>query len=109
MKGKDLINIGIFTAIYFVVTLVVAVLGFIPIFLPLLAVLVPILGGIPFMLFLTRVKTFGMIWIMSVIMGIMMLLTGRVLLWVRYCLVQDMDCCIFRLSKQGQQFRYRRL
>ena len=76
MKGKDLINVGIFTAIYFVIMFIVAMLGFIPIFLPLLAVIVPILGGIPFMLFLTRVKCFGMIWIMSVIMGLMMMLTG---------------------------------
>jgi len=72
MKVKDLINIGIFSTIYFVITTVIAMLGFIPIFLPLLAVLVPLLGGVPFMLFLTKVKTFGMIWIMSVIMGIMM-------------------------------------
>ena len=76
MKGKDLINIGIFSAIYFVIVFIVAMLGMIPIFLPLLAVIVPILGGIPFMLFLTRVKKFGMIWIMSVIMGLLMLLTG---------------------------------
>lgn len=59
MKGKDLINIGIFSAIYFVILFAVAMLGMIPIFLPLLAVIVPILGDIPFMLFLTRVKKFG--------------------------------------------------
>ena len=76
MKGKDLINIGIFSAIYFVIVFIIAILGMIPIFLPLLSVLVPIIGGIPFMLFLTKVKKFGMIWIMSVIMGILMLLTG---------------------------------
>ncbi|MBR0511840.1 MAG: MptD family putative ECF transporter S component [Ruminococcus sp.] len=76
MKGKDLINIGFFSAIYFVIVFIVAMLGFIPIFLPLLAVIVPILGGLPFMLFLTRVKKFGMIWIMSVIMGLLMMLTG---------------------------------
>lgn len=76
MKGKDLINIGIFSAIYFVVVMVFAMLGFIPVFMPLLAVLVPIVGGIPFMLFLTKVKKFGMILIMSIIMGIMMILTG---------------------------------
>ncbi len=76
MNVKDLINIGIFSAIYFVIVLAVAMLGFIPVFLPLLAVLVPLVGGIPFMLFLSRVKKFGMIWIMSVIMGLLMLLTG---------------------------------
>ena len=36
LQGKDLINVGIFTAIYFVVFMAVAMLGFIPIFLPLL-------------------------------------------------------------------------
>lgn len=76
MKGKDLINIGIFSAIYFVILFAIAMLGMIPIFLPLLSVIVPILGGIPFMLFLTRVKKFGMIWIISIIMGVLMLLTG---------------------------------
>lgn len=35
MKGKDLINIGIFSAIYFVIVFIVAMLGFIPIFLTL--------------------------------------------------------------------------
>ena len=46
LQGKDLINVGIFTAIYFVVMMAIAMLGFIPIFLPLLIVLVPLIGGI---------------------------------------------------------------
>ena len=65
LKGRDLINIGVFGAIYFVILFAVAMLGMIPIFLPLLSVLVPIVGGIPFMLFLTKVKKIGMIFIMA--------------------------------------------
>jgi energy-coupling factor transport system substrate-specific component len=76
LNAKDLINVGIFTAIYFVIVFAVAMLGVIPIFMPLLCVIVPILGGVPFVLFLTRVKKFGMILIMSIIIGILMLLTG---------------------------------
>jgi energy-coupling factor transport system substrate-specific component len=76
LNGRDLINIGIYGAIYFVILFAVAMLGMIPIFLPLLSVFVPILGGIPFMLFLTRVKKPGMIFIFAMIMGILMLLTG---------------------------------
>lgn len=76
LKGKDLINVGIFSAISFAIIFVVAMLGYIPIFMPLLAVIVPLVNGIPFMLFLTKVKKFGMIWIMSIIMGILMFLTG---------------------------------
>lgn len=76
LQGKDLINVGIFTAIYFVIVFALAMLGYIPIVMPLLCVITPIIGGIPFMLFLTKVKKFGMILIMSIIMGILMLLTG---------------------------------
>ena len=76
LTGRDLINVGIYTAIYFVIMMAVAMLGLIPVFLPLLSVIVPILGGIPFMLFLTKVRKPGMVFIMAMIMGIMMLLTG---------------------------------
>ena len=76
LKGKDLINIGIYTAIYGLAMIVVGFLGFIPIFIPLLAVLVPLLGGIPFMLYLTKVKKPGMIAIMGLLLGVLMLATG---------------------------------
>ena len=54
LKGKDLINIGIYAAIYCVIMTAVAMLGFIPIMMPMLCVLVPLLGGIPYMLFMTK-------------------------------------------------------
>ena len=76
LDGKDLINIGIFTAIYFVVVFAVAMLGMIPVFLVLLSVLVPIIGGVIFELFLTKVKKSGMITIMGFLMGLTMMLTG---------------------------------
>ena len=61
LKGKDLINIGIFSAIYFVVIMALAMLGFIPIFMPTYSALMPLLGGIVFILFLTKVKKFDII------------------------------------------------
>jgi energy-coupling factor transport system substrate-specific component len=76
LTGKDLINVGIYSAIYIVIVMVLAMLGYIPIMMPLLCVIGPIAGGIPFMLFLTKAKKFGMILIMSIIMGILMALTG---------------------------------
>ncbi len=76
LNGKDLINIGIFTAIYFVVIMALAMLGFIPIFMPTYSVLMPLFGGIPFMLFLTKVRKFGMVYIMTILMGLLMWLTG---------------------------------
>ena len=76
LNGKDLMNVGIYTAIYAVLICAVAMLGYIPVFMPLLTVIGPIVGGIPFMLFLTKVKKPGMIFIMTMIMGIVMILTG---------------------------------
>jgi energy-coupling factor transport system substrate-specific component len=75
---RDLINVGIFTAIYFVVLAVCGQLGAL---VPILQVLgpfyIPLICGIPFVLFLTRVKTFGMITIMGIVVGALILLTGQ--------------------------------
>ena len=76
LQVKDLINVGIFTAIYIIVMFAVMMLGYIPVFIPLLSVLVPLIDGIPFMLFLTRVKKFGMMLIMSMLVGLFFLAGG---------------------------------
>ena len=69
LKGKDLINIGIYAAIYCLLMTCIAMLGYIPIMMPMLAVIVPIVLGVPMMLFYTKVKKFGMITIMGTIIG----------------------------------------
>jgi energy-coupling factor transport system substrate-specific component len=76
LQAKDLINVGIFTAIYIVVMFAVMMLGYIPVFIPLLSVLVPLIEGIPFMLFLTRVKKFGMVLIMGILVGVFFFVGG---------------------------------
>ena len=76
MQPKDLITVGVFSAIMFVVCMGIAMLGYIPIFIPLLSVLVPLIGGIPFMLFLTKARKFGMVLIMSVLIGLVVSLMG---------------------------------
>ena len=76
LKPKDLINVGIFSAIYIVIVMAAAMLGYVPIFIPLLVVICPIVGGIPYMLYLTKVHCFGMVTIMGVIMGVLMGLGG---------------------------------
>ena len=62
LQGKDLINVGIFTAIYFVVMMAI--------------VLVPLIGGIVMMLYYSKVQKFGMVSLTGLICGILMLLTG---------------------------------
>ena len=76
LNGRDLINIGIYSAIYLVLAIALAMTGLIPIFLILLSSMYGLICGVPFMLFLTKVKKPGMIFIMSVIMGVVMMATG---------------------------------
>ena len=76
LGGKDLINIGIFTAIYFVVVFAVACLGFIPILMAAICGIIPLIAGIPYMLFLTRARKFGMVTILGLFTGIIMFITG---------------------------------
>ncbi len=52
-------------------------LGYIPILFVLIPLLLPMVSGIPFMLFLTKVDKFGMVTIMGTILGGLMMLTGH--------------------------------
>jgi energy-coupling factor transport system substrate-specific component len=75
---RDLITVGVFTALYFVVMAVVGQVGsLIPIGQVLGPLYIPIICGIPFMLFLTRVQRFGLIFAMGVIIGILFPVTGQ--------------------------------
>jgi len=76
LQGKDFINIGIFTAIYFIVIFAAAMVGVIPIFIPLISVTVPIVGGIPMMLYFSKIKKFGMLTTTGLLVGLLMLITG---------------------------------
>ena len=76
LKGKDLINLGIYGALYCVIMTAVAMLGFFPVLLVLLPIIVPLLCGVPMMLFMTKVKKFGMVTIMAILVGVFLLLTG---------------------------------
>ena len=76
LGGKDLINIGIYAAIFLVIMTAISMLGFIPIMMPMLSVLCPLIGGITMMLFYTKVKKFGMITIMTIIIGAFLWVTG---------------------------------
>ena len=77
LNTKDLINIGIFTAIYFAVFYVTGMIGYIPICEVLVPLLLPLVTGIPFMLFLTKIDKFGMVTIMGIIVSLILFATGH--------------------------------
>lgn len=77
LKAKDFITIGIFTALLFVIEFACGMLGFIhPFIVASYVIMIPIVGSIPMMLFYTKVEKFGMISIMSVLIAIIMFVTG---------------------------------
>lgn len=76
LNGKDLINIGIYGALTCIVMTVVSMIGFVPVLLPLIGIIAPLFCGIPLMLFMTKVKKFGMVTIMGILMGGFLGITG---------------------------------
>lgn len=77
LKVKDFITVGIFTAILFVVEFACGMLGFFhPYIVASYVIMIPLVGCIPMMLFYTKVEKYGMITIMSVLMAIIMFVTG---------------------------------
>jgi energy-coupling factor transport system substrate-specific component len=75
---KDLINVGIFTVLYLVV---VGVFGQLGALIPILQVLgpfyIPVLAGVVFMLFLTRVNKFGLVTLLGILVSLLVLATGQ--------------------------------
>ena len=81
LKARDFITIGIFTAILWVVQMVIMYLGFLsPFIVAGYTVLIPIVTGIPMMLYYARIEKFGMLTITSVIVAILLF----ILVWLSW-------------------------
>lgn len=75
---KELVNIGIFTAVYFVVFFIAASTGTVPIMTVLYPVLSAILAGIPMILFFAKVNRFGMVTLLCLLSGLINFAGGAV-------------------------------
>ena len=87
LKARDFITIGIFTAILWVVQMVIMYLGFLsPFIVAGYAVLIPIVTGIPMMLYYARIEKFGMLTITSIIVAILLFIFGMGFLGAPICI-----------------------
>ena len=77
LTGKDVIAIGIYSAIYFVLNFVAMMTGLIPILWILLPGTVAILTGIPFLLMAVKVPKPGAVLIMGLITAFLYFVTGQ--------------------------------
>jgi energy-coupling factor transport system substrate-specific component len=93
-SARDLLNLAIFAVIYFVIVYVIAMLGIIsPLVMLLTLPLSIIAGGIPYMLFLTRVRHAGMVTVFGIVLSVLYLISGHpwisVVLTIALCLVAE--------------------
>ncbi|MFT4167379.1 MAG: MptD family putative ECF transporter S component [Microlunatus sp.] len=77
-SARDLLNVAIFAAIYFVIIFAVSMLGIIsPLVMLVTLPLSAIAAGIPYMLFLTRVRHPGMVTLFGVAVALLYLMVGH--------------------------------
>ena len=76
IEAKDLITLGIFTVIYFVIGAALSVLVAIPVMVPFFPSIWALVNGTVFMLYSTKVEKFGLVTLMAVLSGILVGLTG---------------------------------
>ncbi|MBQ3940441.1 MAG: MptD family putative ECF transporter S component [Oscillospiraceae bacterium] len=106
LKAKDFITVGIFTALLFVVEFACGMLGFIhPYIVASYAVLVPLVGAIPMMLFYSKIEKFGMLTIMSVLLAIIMFVAGMG--WLGSPLILLTGLCSDLIAKKGNYKSFR--
>lgn len=78
LTGRDLITIGIFSAIYFVINFAFMLIsGFHPVLWILMPGLIALCSGIPFMLMCAKVQKFGAVLLMGIITGLIYFVTGQ--------------------------------
>ena len=77
LTGKDVITIGIYSAIYFVLNFMAMMTGLIPLLWILLPGTVAIITGIPFLLMAVKVPKPGAVLIMGLITAFLYFVTGQ--------------------------------
>ena len=103
LKGKDLITIGIFSAIYFVINFAFMLLGGIhPVLWMLMPGFIAVFAGIPFMLMVAKVQKLGAVFLMGLITALIYFVTGQFTLVI---LISMASTCIL-ITEQGMPADY---
>lgn len=92
LRGRDLINIGIFTAIYFVLNFICMLLGgFHPVLWVFMPALIALVAGTPYILMCAKVQKLGAVLIMGVITALIYFVTG---MFTPFILLLMIACCV---------------
>lgn len=77
LNVKDLINVGLFTVLIFIFTFIGGMIGFIPILMPLVPFVSGLLSGPINVLYATKIKKGGMLFIQQMIIAILFVVMGH--------------------------------
>lgn len=107
LKGKDLITIGIFSAIYFVINFIFMVCGGIhPVLWMLMPGLIAVFAGIPFMLMAAKVQKTGAVFLMGFITGLIYFATGQFTVVILISMIISCGLAeIIRYAKKYNSFK----
>lgn len=106
LRGRDLINIGIFTAIYFVLNFICMLLGgFHPALWVFMPALIALIAGTPYMLMCAKAQKLGAVLIMGIITALIYFVTG---MFTPFILILMIACCVvaevIRAASKYQSF-----
>lgn len=98
LTGKDWIAIGIFSALYFVISFIGMFLGIIPIMWILMPGVVAILAGIPFLFLCSKVQKPGAVLLMGLVTALLYYVTGQFTLLILWKSMSGLhwDCAPFK-------------
>ena len=108
LSGKDLITIGIFSAIYFMLNLAAMFTGFVPVLWLLLPGVTGIVTGIPFLLMTSKVRKPGAVLIMGTITALLYFVTGQftVLLLITFAIACILSELYRSVTKYDNSFTH---
>lgn len=108
LSGRDLITIGIFSAIYFVLNLAAMITGFVPVLWLLLPGIAGIVTGIPFLLMTSKVRKPGAVLIMGAITALLYFVTGQftVLLLITFAIACILSEVYRAVTKYDSSFTH---
>lgn len=77
MNAKDLINVGLFTVLIALATMITSFVGLLPFLMPFIPVFVGLVTGPLFMLYATKIRKPGMFFICELLCGALYAITGH--------------------------------
>ena len=109
LKIKDLVTIGVFAVIYFVVTFAVGMIGVIPILFLIYPTILGIVSGTVVMLFMAKVQKPWALLIFGMLTPIFMMVEGHTYILVLHAFVVILIAELIRRAGNYNSFKYNML